>query len=269
MKVFNKYYFLILAAFCGVLKADLNDFRSKLSQYQKDVNNTDLLTSLVDSYLMLNIQEIQRANQSLKQAGLDIVKLRQKSEQALSGRAKKLELQAQTKDKQRNKISADLSKAQDEIKALEKRLEEVKNPNQANFELEGAILDDDPELVKEILERGVDTNGGALNWVIRNSGSKNSIEIINLLLKYNANPNFRFYELSPIEEAQKLLSDEIYEKQGKIAWLKWKVIGLGADEKDPEINRLMEIVDLLGKNVPSEEEIARGSKKQVGPEYGL
>ncbi len=137
MKVFKKYYFLILAVFCGVLKADLNDFRSKLSQYQKDVNNTDLLASLVDSYLMLNIQEIQRANQSLKQAGLDIVKLRQKSEEVLSGRVKKLELQAQTKDKQRNKIAADLSKAQDEIKALEKKLEAGKvSTREANLQLE-------------------------------------------------------------------------------------------------------------------------------------
>ena len=128
---------LIIITQAFFIKADLGDFRTKLSQYQQNTENNEIMAELVDAYLTLNMQEIQRANQTLKQAGLNIVALRKKSEEIFGSRIKKLELQAQTKDKQRNKIAADLSKAQKDIMALEEKLEAGKiSTKQANLQLE-------------------------------------------------------------------------------------------------------------------------------------
>ena len=141
----------------------------------------------------------------------------------------------------------------------------------AGTELGLAVLKDDPELIKELLEYGADPNdrgifGGALYSVIRKINNlKNSIEIAKLLLKYKADPNLVTNGYwSPLKEAQELLEKAFFKKLDQDPKSFKAVYGdiifygrknnwiLDIDEKldDKEIKNLKTIIKLLsGKNI--------------------
>lgn len=192
--ILKNFKILFLLIFSLNLKANIQDFRSKVSQYKNNPENLELGLSLVKTYLELDIQEIPRAKESLNRYGISLVDIQNKLEEKLKEPLTKnsadslqytTDLNEQIKknkqllnefEQQLNNIKQQIKQTQNQyqnsqnkIKDLEikktdletliKDLEDMlKNPNLSATDIQKKLLAERADLIKKFQESNSQVN---------------------------------------------------------------------------------------------------------------